>query len=111
MPRPKKIKILESEIPENINELINKVKDLHPEKKEEIENIQNNINTDKKQNKKEQKLIVVDKVDNYYFDDFNGVWDNNLNLVGAYSDKKIYLYNDTKKSLKKILEKKINFIL
>jgi hypothetical protein len=117
MGRHKKVKILESEIPENINELINKVKDLHPDKKEEIENLQKTINNDdtnkndisnisKKSYKKEQKFIVVDKVDNYYFDDFNGVW-HDLNLIGAYDkDKKVYLYEDTKNSLRKILEKK-----
>ena len=110
MPRPKKIKILETEIPDNMGEILNKMKSLHPDKSEDIDQIKENNNIkdkEAKNTKKEYKFIVVDKVDNFYFDDFSGVWDNNLNLVGAYdNNKKVYLYKDIQEKLKKLLESK-----
>ncbi len=52
--------------------------------------------------------IITDKVGNYYFDEYYGVWDNNMILIGAYkSNDEIYLYNNIKKIINKNLQIKL----
>lgn len=87
MPRPKKNKEI---ILQDDNEIINKI----------VNNVQ----------KVNNNYIVTDKKDNYYLDDFNGVWNANFELIGAYKNNKIYLYDEIKKIIKGILQKN-NFIL
>lgn len=100
MPRPRKNK----EVEENkIDEIINKMKDIYPSQSELIDKIVDNV---QKSNNKNNNYIVTDKKDNYYLDDFNGVWNENFELVGAYENNKIYLYGEIKKITNRILQKK-----
>jgi len=107
MPRPKKIKNELIEGTDNTNnntidDIINKMKNIYPEQTELIDQIVVNV----KKNNKISGYIVVDKKDNYYMDDFNGVWNEKLELIGAYDNDKIYLYDNIKKIANKILHKK-----
>lgn len=95
MPRPKK---------NNNNELIDKIKSIYPKERESIDNI---IDINKiKNNTKITPTIITDKIGEYYYDSYGGIWNNNVELIGSYDDKN-YFYNDIKKIRDKILNKKI----
>lgn len=93
MPRPKKIKDENSK--NTIEEIITKMKNNFPQQEGLIDEILENVN-------KNNYYIITDKKDNYYLDDFNGVWNEKLELVGAYENNKIHLYQDIKKITDKI---------
>ncbi len=99
MPRPKKTQI---------DEIINKMKDIYPEQTQLIDTIVNNVNPDISKKKVYNNYLVADKdsKSNYYLDDFNGVWNDKLEIIGAHENGKVYLYNDIKNTINKILNKK-----
>ena len=106
MPRPKKIKEDNNIDNDNDNgnkveEIITKMKNIFPLQEELIDQILVNVNT-----KRNNYYIITDKKDNFYLDDFNGVWSSNFELIGAYENNKIYLYDDIKKITSRILQKK-----
>ena len=103
MPRPKKIKIDISENSEKVDDLINKIKSIYPNQAQLIDKIVDNANNDTKQ-KKILPIIVADKVGEYYYDDYGGVWNNNFEWIGSYNNKS-YFFRDLKKIKEKILSK------
>lgn len=46
-------------------------------------------------------IIVTDKIGEYYYDDFGGIWDSNFMWIGSYNNKN-YFFNDIKKIKQKI---------
>ncbi len=99
MPRPKK---------NQIDEIINKMKDIYPEQTQLINTIVNNVNPEVTKKKTYNNYFVVDKdiKNNYYLDDNNGVWNDKLQIIGAHENGKVFLYDDIKKTINKILNKK-----
>lgn len=102
MPRPKKNQN------NQIDEIVNKMKDIYPEQTQIIDTIVNNVNPDSNKKKIYNNYLVADKdiKNNYYLDDFNGVWNDKLEIIGAHENGKVYLYNDITKTINKILNKK-----
>jgi hypothetical protein len=103
MPRPKK------NISENNNqmdELINKMKSMYPEQKELIDKIVIDAHKTKKNNKV-SATIIADKIDDYYYDDYGGIWNNNFEWIGSYNNKS-HFFNNIKKIKEKISNKQIN---
>jgi hypothetical protein len=107
MPRPKKIKIDVSENNEKVEELIDKIKSIYPKQAELIDQIIDNVNKDSKQ-KNILPIIVTDKIGNYYYDDYGGIWNNNFEWIGSYNDKN-YFFSDIKKIKNKIDNKIVKF--
>ena len=99
MPRPKK---------NQIDDIINKMKDIYPDKTHLIDTIVNNVSSEVTKKKTYNNYFVVDKdiKNNYFLDDNNGVWNDKLQIIGAHENGKVYLYNDIKKTINKILNKK-----
>jgi hypothetical protein len=96
MGRPRKIK----ESDNNIDDLINKMKDSHPEHSELVDKIVDTVN------KKVDSDIITSKVGDYYIDDNNNIWNSELNLIGIQDINKMHFYVDIKKITNKILNSK-----
>lgn len=46
--------------------------------------------------------MITNKINDYYLDDFGGVWNSKLNWVGSYVNNTIYLLVDIKKKIRTI---------
>ncbi len=104
MPRPKK-NTNDNSNESKIDELINKMKSIYPEQKELIDKIIVDVNKSKKNNNV-SATIIADKIGEYYYDDFGGIWNSNFEWIGSYNNKN-YFFNNIKKIKEKILNKKI----
>ena len=83
----------------------------------EIEDVSGKKNKVTKKEVKPQVLIkdnpyfITNKIDNYYVDDNNFVWNNKFQIIGIYFNSKIQLFSELQKLNKNILDKMDKFIL
>jgi hypothetical protein len=102
MPRPKK-NISENTDNKQLDELINKMKTMYPEQKELIDKIV--VDSSKTQkNTFKSATIITDKIGEYYYDDYGGIWNSNFEWIGSHHNKS-YFFNDIKKIKEKICKK------
>ncbi len=95
MGRPRK-----NNLTDNISGLVDKMKNSHPEHINMIDEVVNTIN------KKIDGNIITTKINDYYVDDHNNIWNKNFELVGVYNNDKMHYYTDIKLITNKIVNSK-----
>ena len=70
------------------------------------------INSDIKPKKNTIMLatIIADKIGDYYYDDYGGIWNDKFEWIGSYNENlnKNYFFDNIKKIKNKITDKILN---
>lgn len=49
--------------------------------------------------------IIADKIGDYYYDDYGGIWNNKFEWIGSHDNNKSYFFNNIKEIKNKITRK------